>query len=45
LKPQSFTIDPVMGSTKRHHRAAADSGYVRPGLTIRVPKLGIGDKD
>jgi len=25
-----------------HHRVGAETGYVRPGLTITVPKLGIG---
>jgi hypothetical protein len=25
-----------------HHRVTKDSGYVRPGLRISVPKLGIG---
>lgn len=29
-----------------HHRVCAESGYVRPGLRIKVRKLGIGvDKD
>jgi hypothetical protein len=27
---------------KNHHRACRQSGYYRPGLTIVVPKLGIG---
>lgn len=36
------TLCPVSGTPKAHHRACAESGYVRPGLTIRVPKLGIG---
>jgi len=27
---------------KLNHRACAESGYVRPGLTIKVRKLGIG---
>jgi ribosomal protein L32 len=35
-------MDPVSGMPKLHHRVAAQSGYVRPGLTISVPKLGIG---
>lgn len=34
---------PVSGAPKRHHRACKVSGYVRPGLRIRVPKLGIGE--
>lgn len=35
-------IDPVSGLPKAHHRVSAQSGYVRPGLTITVAKLGIG---
>jgi len=27
---------------KAHHRACRESGYVRAGLKISVPKLGIG---
>jgi hypothetical protein len=27
---------------KQHHRACPESGYVRPGLKIKVAKLGIG---
>ncbi len=37
-------ICPVSGMPKLHHRVCAQSGYVRAGLTIRVPKLGIGTK-
>ncbi len=33
---------PVSEAPKQHHRACKESGYVRPGLTIKVPKLGIG---
>ena len=33
---------PVTGNLKQHHRACKASGFVRPGLTIRIPKLGIG---
>ncbi len=36
------TVDPLSGMPKMHHRASKDSGYVRPGLKISVPKLGIG---
>jgi ribosomal protein L32 len=36
------TLCPESGMPKLHHRACAQSGYVRPGLTISVPKLGIG---
>ncbi|MGP1273433.1 MAG: 50S ribosomal protein L32 [Phycisphaerales bacterium] len=35
-------ICPVSGMPKRHHRVCQQSGYVRAGLTIKVPKLGIG---
>ncbi|MEM9083252.1 MAG: 50S ribosomal protein L32, partial [Planctomycetota bacterium] len=42
LKPIQFTVDPVSGLARLTHRVAKSSGYVRPGLTIRVPKLGIG---
>ncbi|MEL7472496.1 MAG: 50S ribosomal protein L32 [Planctomycetota bacterium] len=36
------TICPLSGMPKQHHRACRESGYVRPGLQISVPKLGIG---
>ncbi|MBL0927658.1 MAG: 50S ribosomal protein L32 [Phycisphaerales bacterium] len=36
------TLCPDTGKPKQHHRACKYSGYVRPGLTIKVPKLGIG---
>jgi len=42
LPPVQPTVCPVSGMPKRHHRACKESGYVRPGLTIKVPKLGIG---
>jgi ribosomal protein L32 len=42
LKPITVALDPVSGLPKQHHRAAGQSGYVRPGLRIRVPKLKIG---
>jgi len=35
-------VDPLSGTPKLHHRVAKQSGYVRPGLRISVPKLGIG---
>lgn len=38
----SPTTDPLTGLPKMPHRAAKVSGYVRPGLQIKVPKLGIG---
>ena len=42
LTPTSSTICPLSGLAKLHHRASAQSGYVRPGLVIKVKKLGIG---
>jgi large subunit ribosomal protein L32 len=42
LKPITPSVDPLTGMAKLHHRAAKDSGYVRAGLQIKVPKLGIG---
>jgi len=42
LSVTTVTQDPISGLAKQHHRAAKDSGYVRPGLQIKVPKLGIG---
>jgi ribosomal protein L32 len=36
------TICPLTGLPKAHHRACKESGYVRAGLQIKVPKLGIG---
>ena len=42
LDPQKPTMCPISGQPKQHHRACKESGYVRPGLIIRVPKLGIG---
>ncbi len=33
---------PLSGMPKLPHRACKESGYVRPGLKITVPKLGIG---
>lgn len=35
-------VCPMTGMPKLHHRVCAESGYVRPGLRIKVPKLGIG---
>ena len=36
------TVCPLSGMPKMHHRACKESGYVRPRLRIKVPKLGIG---
>ena len=36
------TVCPLSGMPKMHHRVCKESGYVRPGLRISVPKLGIG---
>jgi ribosomal protein L32 len=33
---------PLSGLPKQHHRVSKESGYVRAGLRISVPKLGIG---
>ncbi len=33
---------PLTNMPKQHHRVCAESGYVRPGLKIKVAKLGIG---
>lgn len=44
LVGQNSTMCPLSGNPKQHHRACAESGYVRPGLVISVPKLGIGPK-
>ena len=35
-------VCPLTGLPKAHHRVCKESGYVRPGLRIKVPKLGIG---
>jgi ribosomal protein L32 len=45
LSAQLPTMCPLTGSPKQHHRVCKESGYVRPGLVIRVPKLGIGTTD
>jgi len=42
MKAKTVAVDPLSGMPKMHHRASKDSGYVRPGLKITVPKLGIG---
>jgi len=42
LTPVLPTLDPLSGMPKMHHRACKESGYVRAGLKISVPKLGIG---
>jgi ribosomal protein L32 len=42
MKGVISTLDPLSGMPKMHHRACKQSGYVRPGLRISVPKLGIG---
>lgn len=36
------TVCPLSGMPKMHHKACNESGYVRPGLKISVPKLKIG---
>lgn len=42
MEPTTVGVCPLSGKPKMHHRACAESGYVRPGLKIRVAKLGIG---
>lgn len=42
LKPVHPTVDPLSGTPKMHHRACKESGYVRAGLKVSVPKLKIG---
>ncbi len=42
IEPIQIGTDPISGMPKMAHRAAKESGYVRPGLQIKVPKLGIG---
>ncbi|MEM9066579.1 MAG: 50S ribosomal protein L32 [Planctomycetota bacterium] len=38
------TVCPLSGTPKAHHRVSRESGYVRPGLRISVPKLKIGPR-
>ena len=42
MKAKTVAVDPLSGMAKMHHRASKESGYVRAGLKITVPKLGIG---
>lgn len=42
LSPVHPTVCPLTGLPRMHHRVAKESGYVRAGLQIKVPKLGIG---
>jgi large subunit ribosomal protein L32 len=42
MKPIQTSVCPLTGMPKLHHRACKESGYVRAGLQIKVPKLGIG---
>lgn len=42
MTPRQLGVDPLSGMPKVHHRACAESGYVRPGLKIKVRKLKIG---
>ena len=42
LKPIKLVACPLEGVSKRPHRVSKDTGYVRAGLRISVPKLGIG---
>lgn len=45
ISPITPTICPLSGMPKNHHRACKESGYVRPGLRVKVKKLGIGVND
>ena len=45
LEPKSVAVCPLSGMPKQHHRACAESGFVRPGLKIKVPKLKIGTEN
>ena len=36
LKPVQLVICPLSGMPKLPHRASPNSGYVRPGLQVRV---------
>lgn len=45
LQALTSTICPLSGTRKQHHRVSKDSGYVRPGLKISVPKLKIGTEN
>lgn len=46
LEAETSALCPLTGLPKKHHRVCEESGYVRPGLLIKVPKLGIGvEKD
>lgn len=42
ITPEVGTLCPISNQPKRHHRTCPESGYYRAGLTVRVPKLGIG---
>jgi ribosomal protein L32 len=42
LKAIRPSVCPLSGMPKLHHRVSIESGYVRAGLQIKVPKLGIG---
>lgn len=45
ITQQKPTECPLTGMPKMHHRVCKQSGYVRPGLVIKVPKLGIGESE
>ncbi|CAG0956043.1 50S ribosomal protein L32 [Phycisphaerales bacterium] len=42
LSPINLCTCPLTGLPKQSHRVCKESGYVRAGLQIKVPKLGIG---
>lgn len=46
ISPADSGVCPLSGMPRLHHRVCKESGYVRAGLRISVPKLGIGiDRD
>ncbi|MBX3365619.1 MAG: 50S ribosomal protein L32 [Phycisphaeraceae bacterium] len=45
LTAETPTTCPDSGAPKLPHKACSVSGYVRPGLKIRVPKLKIGTNE
>jgi len=42
ITPIQISVCPLTGMPKLTHRVCKESGYVRAGLRIKVPKLGIG---
>jgi large subunit ribosomal protein L32 len=42
LTAPASSMCPLSGMPKLPHRACRESGYVRPGLKLTIPKLRIG---